>query len=122
MVLHDGTMLLVTETAMWRSQDGAGTWEVTNGSHTSFTGGLIQLSPQHPTHPGRLLGVHKSGSGVGQIKAQTAWSDDGGLSWQESKTMQAHMDESEVVELADGGIALLSRCERRCSSDFRFSD
>ena len=118
--LQDGTLLLIEKTSnkVWRSADGAATWKVTERTNnsTANSGGLIQLSAGHKTHPGRLLGVHKVGSGVGQIMAQSCWSDDSGESWQESSMKQAHMDESEVVELADGAIALLSRNWLNCSA------
>ena len=114
--LHNGTLLLLTNTALWRSEDSAATW-TRGGNISGFSGRrtplMIQLSAAHPSHPGRLLAVRPTGEAVNAV---SSWSDDEGYSWHGSTTQQALMDESELVELADGSVAMLSRNWLNCSS------
>ena len=119
-VLHNGTLLLLSlsSSVLWRSDDGAGTWTRTATIHSSpasgVGGSLIQLA--HTSHPHRLVSVRKGPGGVGEKSALTSYSDDFGLHWHGSTTQQAHMDETELVELADGTVAMLSRNWLNCSS------
>lgn len=82
---------------------------------------MVQLSATHKTHPNRLLSVfdspipwHPGGCGdspysPGCELASSYWSDDMGATWTLSASMVAKLDESEVLELPDGRVAMLSR-------------
>jgi hypothetical protein len=63
---------------------------------------------------GRLLFVAQKGTNVGNI---VFYSDDGGETFVESKTMIEHCNEAQMVELADGTVLLVRRptCCRFCS-------
>eukprot|EP01049_Picozoa_sp_SAG25_P017744 SAG25_NODE_4749_length_756_cov_0.864536_1_plen_228_part_01 len=101
-VLHNGSLLLLADRTLWRSDDGAGTWHIATANVTGAGGAMmIQLSATH-SHPGRLVAVRKGPGSVGQKAALTSYSDDLGATWHSSRTQQEHMDESELLELADG--------------------
>jgi hypothetical protein len=62
----------------------------------------LQLSPRHPTHPGRILFV---GSKFIHTHEGFAWySDDGGESYEVSNTSWVDTNEAQLVELPDGRV------------------
>eukprot|EP01052_Picozoa_sp_SAG31_P043309 SAG31_NODE_7172_length_1767_cov_1.668465_1_plen_589_part_11 len=104
---------------MWRSANAAANWTrivINNINRSTNAGSMIQLSAEHPTHPGRLIAVRKGPGAVGQKSALTSLSDSLGATWQDSATEQADMDESELIELDDGAVAMVSRNWLNCSS------
>ena len=114
--LSNGSLLLFTGTGIYRSDNGAASW-LPSGNHSGGAGGgIIQLSATHPSHPNRLLSVRKGPGAVGEKAALTSYSDSDGRAWTASTTQQARMDESELVELGDGAVAIFSRNWLNCSS------
>ena len=125
LVLNNGTLLLFAATTLCQSDDAAANWVCTNHSGGGLLGAgvvrgapgsIIQLSATNPMHPNRLIGVIKGPGPVGYKAALSFWSDDTGATWHASTTQQADMDESELVELADHSVVMLSRNWLNCSA------
>ena len=123
--LRNSTDVMLTNShgKLWRSSDSGATWgaptPMFNNSAARAGGGVIvQLSAVHPTHPNRLVSAfnaniaaceRKTPYAAGCEYASSYWSDDLGRSWHLSASQIPRMDESEVLEMADGSIVMLSR-------------
>ena len=123
------TVLLSNSNGMlWRSSDAGLSWsapsEMFNPSERQLAGGgvMIQLSATHKSHPNRLLAAYDQSIPWNKTNpcgenpyspscefASSYWSDDGGKTWQLSPHRVPNLDESELVELEDGRVAMLSR-------------
>jgi hypothetical protein len=125
-----GTTVLLSNSngMLWRSPDAGLSWsapiEMFNPSERKLEGGgvMIQLSATHKSHPNRLLAAYDQSIPWNKTDpcgenpyspscefASSYWSDDEGKTWQLSSHTVPKLDESELLELEDGRVAMLSR-------------
>ena len=125
--LRDSSTVLLTNShgKLWRSDDRGLTWarpvEMFSPAQGLGGGGvMLELSASHPTHPSRLVASFDAtlpfpacspgGSPYDAAceYASSYWSDDG-QTWTLSSSRIPKLDESEVLEMADGALVMLSR-------------
>ena len=125
--LRDSSTVLLTNShgKLWRSDDRGLTWarpvEMFSPAQSLGGGGvMLELSTSHPTHPSRLVAAFDAtlpfpacspgGSPYDAAceYASSYWSDDG-QAWTLSSSRVPKLDESEVLEMADGTLVMLSR-------------
>jgi hypothetical protein len=127
---QDPTRVLLTDGrgTLWRSTDSGVSWSAPTAMFDSAPGALegggvmLQLSAAHKTHPNRIVAAYDQPIGLNKSHpcgpspyaatcehASSYWSDDMGNTWSLSKGYVQSMDESELLERADGSIAMMSR-------------
>lgn len=104
------------------SDDGGNSWSAPQAldlqgyNHSSVGPGTgLQLSGRHPLAPHRVVFVnHFEGRAWGRHSGNVVYfSDDGGESWNVSRTIVKHCNEAQVVELLDGSLLINARLGRR---------